>query len=84
MSDYWSDMSASMRAKLSAIAWRYLRLKSVPDAATALELVAWQQLECEILEAHNTWLRRVKRAIESSGCEYTRESFLQYCREHGQ
>lgn len=84
MSDYWSDISAPMRAELSAIAWKYLRLKSVPDAATALELFAWQQLECEIREAHSAWLETVKRAIESSGCEYTRESFLQYCREHGQ
>ncbi|WP_156296382.1 hypothetical protein [Mycobacterium paragordonae] len=78
--DYWAALPDEMRTKLSEIAWRYLRMRVVPDRETALELLAWQQLENEVLEAHNQWLEKVKTRIERSGLEWTRENLLRYCR----
>lgn len=76
--DYWDGLPDELRAKLSEIAWRYLRLRVVPDRETALELFAWQRLEIEALEAHNQWLAKVRSAVERHGREWNRANFLNW------
>lgn len=82
--DYWDGLSEGMRNKLSEIAWRYLRLRSVPDRETALELLAWQQLDVEVTDAYGQWLTEVKSWVEAAGLAWTHANMLLYCqlREH--
>jgi hypothetical protein len=77
--NYFAELPPADQRKLAEIAWKYLRLTSIPDAATALEVMALQQLESEVLEAHNAWLRKAKATVERSGREWNRETFLRYC-----
>jgi hypothetical protein len=77
--NYFAELPPEAQHKLAEIAWKYLRLPSIPDAATALEVMALQQLENEVLEAHNAWLRKAKDTVERSGREWNRETFLRYC-----
>jgi hypothetical protein len=76
----------AMQAKLAKIARKYLPLipgadpeAPIPDRETVLELMEWQQLEIEVLEANNAWLRKTKAAVERTGREWNRENFLRHC-----
>ncbi|MFV1504010.1 hypothetical protein [Mycobacterium kansasii] len=77
--DYWAGLQHGMRAKLTEIAWRYLRLETIPDHETAVQLLALQQLDIEVMEAHNRWLERVKAKVEAAGLPWTHENMLLYC-----
>lgn len=82
-SAWWWEMPEEQREMFDELArTSILELDCYPysNAEVAAELLAWKQLEVEIAEQHGDWLRRVKRAIERSGREYNRESFLRYCR----
>lgn len=78
--DYWAELPDDTRVVLSEIAWRYLRLETVPDYETAVHLLALQRLDTEVMEAHNRWLERAKAKVERSGREWNRENFLRYVR----
>lgn len=88
--DYFAELPAEDRAALAEIATRFLPLipGADPDGPltreTMLTVLVWQRLEIEVMDAHGAWLERVKAAIERSGREYNRATFLRYCalREH--
>lgn len=91
MTDYFADLPDEDRAAIAELAAKYLplipgceQLREIPDETTLWQLIAWQRIEIEVLEAHADWLAKVKAAIERSGRQYTRENFLRYCalREH--
>lgn len=84
-------MSEDRQAQLRKAALRFRGIVSgisddgsIPERDTAIELMAWQSLEADLLEAHTEWLSRVKARCEKSGREWTRENFLRIVqlREH--
>jgi hypothetical protein len=83
MTSYFDELPKAEREKLDALAWKYLRLSTIPDLETAIEVLAWQSLEIEVQDAHTAWLERTKAAVERSGREWTRENFLRFTRLHG-
>ncbi|KAA1248197.1 hypothetical protein F0Q45_21970 [Mycobacterium simiae] len=76
---YWDELPDDQRALLSKLAWRYLRRRTIPDHETACELLAWQQLDIEITDAHGRWLEKVKAEVEQSGQQWTHANMLRYC-----
>ncbi len=80
MTNFFAELPEADQAKIAKLAWRYLRLPTIPDAATALDLLAWHQLEVEVMEAHAAWLENAKTKVESSGDEWNRENFLRHTR----
>lgn len=56
----------------------YLGRDTVADRQTALELLALQQLDVDISDAHNRWLEKVRAAVEGDGWEWNRANFLRY------
>jgi hypothetical protein len=82
--DDFAGLPESTQAKLAEAAWKYLRLPSIPDAESALKVLACQQLEIEVKEAHIEHLEKTKTKVEQSGREWNRENYLRYCslREH--
>ena len=82
--DYFASLPEAEKARLAELAWKCLRIPSIPDFATALEVLAWQRLEIEVTESHANWLEKVKATVERAGRPWTRDEFLRYCalREH--
>lgn len=50
------------------------------DYSLCEELLAWKDLEIEILEAHNAWLTRLKARAERHGRAWTHEELLHQSR----
>ncbi|WP_454175259.1 hypothetical protein [Gordonia sputi] len=50
------------------------------DGAICAELLAWKDIEIEILEAHHAWLTRLKARAERHGRAWTHEEMLRQCR----
>lgn len=85
--EWWWGLPEDERERLNRFALSsILALDCYPysSAEVAAELLAWSHLETEVMEAHGAWLEKVKAAIEGTGQEYNRATFLRYCqlREH--
>lgn len=86
MNDYYfADLPQDQTAPIRRLAQRYRGLipglpdnGTIPDHRIAVELAAMTQLENEIDQAYLAWLERIKTAIERSGREYNRRTFLEY------
>lgn len=78
MTDYFGELPLDDRSVMAELAWKYLRLPSIPDRRTALEVLAWQRLDTEVTEAHAAWLEKAKSTVERSGREWNLEN-LRYC-----
>ena len=63
---------------MSEIAWRYLRIRTIPDAKTVQQLYEPQRVEIEVLERHTDWLERAQADALSRGRPWTREELRAY------
>lgn len=72
--DWWMSLSQQERDHLNDIAQKVpLDLLVYPywDVQAAAEVVAWLQLENDVLEAHGDWLSRTKARFERHGWPWT-------------
>ncbi|STZ43189.1 hypothetical protein [Mycolicibacterium gilvum] len=72
--DWWMGLSQQERDHLNDIAQQTpLGLLVYPywDAKAAAEILAWLQLENDILQAHGDWLSRTKARFERNGWPWT-------------
>jgi hypothetical protein len=74
--DWFEDLSPEEQERLHDIARRsILQLPRCPrDFAILQELLAWQQLEINVLESHADWLARTKARFERRGIKWTVEN----------
>jgi hypothetical protein len=84
--NYFAELPPEDRDALAEAASRYLPLipgadplKPIADKETFWQLIQWQRLDAEVLEAHNAWLTKAKATVERSGREWNRDTFLRYC-----
>ncbi|MCW2686151.1 MAG: hypothetical protein JWR37_1041 [Mycobacterium sp.] len=80
--DYFADLPAATQMTLHAAAWKYLRRRDIRDLDTALELLALQRLDIEVLEAHTAWLERARAEVLSQGRPWTVETMNRYAEEN--
>lgn len=80
---WWADVPQASRDNLDRAAARCpLELPRYPywDAAICAEIVAWGELENDILRAHSAWLSRTKAHFEARGIEWTTRNLNAYSR----
>lgn len=82
--DYWASLPAATQMKLRTIAWKYLRQPTIPNETTARQLMYWQEVHLEVLEAHTEWLSATKAAVEALGRPWTTDEMNRYLEETGQ
>lgn len=77
--EFWSELPEPQRAKLRSIAMKYHDFVTHPlgndgsilSAESCMEVVAWQTLDAEVIEAHSDWLARTKAKFERRGWPWT-------------
>jgi hypothetical protein len=76
-SDYFGGLSAEEQEKLHQIARdSILELPRCPmDYAVLQEVLAWQRVEIDVMEAHGEWLSRTKARFERLGIPWTETEF---------
>lgn len=89
MSDYFADLPATERAALAAVGRRYSPFipganpdEPIPDRETFLQILQWQKLETEILDAHIEWFNQSRTAMQQAGLEWTRQNLTDYVKEN--
>lgn len=73
---WWDHLPPEDQERLDRIARESIidGLQRMPRDYTAmLEILAWQQLEVDVLEAHTDWLARTKARFERNGWPWTVE-----------
>jgi hypothetical protein len=82
MHDWWASLTPERQEALNEIAREsILQLDCYPMIyEVAAELLEWQQLELEVLDAHADWLARTKAKFERRGLEWTTENLNRYSR----
>lgn len=75
-SEWWDDLPEEDKDAFDRIARdSILELDHCPrDLASIQELLAWQVLENDVLEAHADWQSRTKARYERLGIEWTVEN----------
>jgi hypothetical protein len=75
-SDWFDALPPEKRAELDRIAQEsILELPKMPrDLSCFQEILAWQQLENDVLTAHADWLARTKARFERLGIPWTVEN----------
>lgn len=83
--EYWAELPPDQQARLREAALRFRGM--VPDPpdgpvpkTTLLEVLAWLQLEADVLDAHAEWLGRLRAKCAKGGRDWTREEFLRMVR----
>jgi len=81
--DWFGNLPPEDQERLDGIARKSIieGLERCPrDFAILQELLAWQHLEIEVLEAHAAWLSRTKARFERRGVEWTFENVNRWSR----
>jgi hypothetical protein len=83
--DWFEGLPPEQRESFDRMAQHsILQLPRCPrDLPIIQELIAWSQLENEVLEAHADWLARTKARFESRGVPWTVENLNHYSRLWG-
>lgn len=77
--EWWANLSASQRMTLRRNCWKYLRrVVDVPALTDMTDILFWQQIECDVLDAHVRWLSCGKAWVEALGEEWTLEECRRY------
>jgi hypothetical protein len=81
-SDYFDGLTPEDRDRLDTAARRCpLSLPKMPmDRLILQEVLAWQRLEIDVLDAHADWLARTKAKFERRGVEWTTDNLNRYSR----
>ncbi|MGV9827004.1 hypothetical protein [Gordonia sp. NPDC003429] len=80
---FWFDLPQEQRDSLDQLAHEsILELPRWPfwSPEICAELLGWQRLEIDVLNAHNKWLERLKARAERRGRTWDRTEFLRQCR----
>lgn len=82
---FFAGLPTEVQLEIREIAWRYLRIRTLPDAKTAQQLYELQRVEIEVLERHTDWLERARADALSRGRPWTRGELRAYAaKESGQ
>lgn len=76
---WWDHLAPEDQDMLDRIARKSIidGLEHMPrDYETMLEILEWQRLEVDILEAHTFWLTRTKAMFERNGWPWTTDELL--------
>lgn len=84
-SDWFDGLTTEQRERLDAAARRCpLSLPCMPmDHLILEEVLAWQAIEIDVLDAHSDWLTRTKNLFERRGVEWTTGNLARYSRLWG-
>lgn len=81
--DYFADLPAVGQMQLRALAWKYLRINTIPDAETALRLLDLINLNADTLDAHCRWLEQARADVLADGRPWTQEELRRYAAKEG-
>jgi hypothetical protein len=76
--DFFAGLPTEAQLEIREIAWRYLRIRTIPDAKTVQQLYELQRVEIEVLERHTDWLERAHADALSRGRPWTRWELRRY------
>lgn len=81
-SDYWGGLTPEQQERMHDAARNsILQLPRCPmDYDVVLEILAWQRVEIDVLEAHAAWLSRTRAKFERHGVDWTTTNVMRYSR----